>query len=885
MSMLKKNIIAFITLVFLSLNFACFADDNYRQFKLSTSRPISLNKISGSSEIILDGKLNEPQWESASICPWYYQNNTKISNSKAQVRLLLDERGFWFGFECPQNNPVVLEHKKRGSFIWEDDSVGVVIDPKYGGKDFFEFFVNAENDRASSKSGDDQWTRKWESAVFVNEGGWSCEIFIPFKTLGFTPNHGEPFGLNYWRHQPFKKVKTSFAKTYPIGITEPLLLKPANLAAENKGFIKINSISAAARSLQSTVSLDLDCSQIAQDKIDLIITDQYLGGFTSVSLSNITSSNKRLSTIKSLLNLQKPGIHRVIIKAYSDTQIIDSVQAIFYVSSLYHNNYGYSVLENQKIKLWWCEGTYKVGKDITAPSGRRKDILVEAAKNEYEPVQIIVTPQQLLEKVEVSMGKMPDGVSAEIRRCYYVKVDIPTDGFGSQDWYPDALLKVEPSMRLDQGRNHTFWITFHVTDKAQAGLKQVQFILKFNRKEIYKIPIKLKIFDFILPKETHIQTAYGVLVDEKWHGKLSPQQFDQVNRLYTEILAKHRIATRDPCSKDSIAINIDEKTDDVKIDFTVFDRDMAYVNDKLHLSAFRLPLGNPLPDKLGKYSYGTDGYKTLYKKVYGQIVDYVEAKGLLDKAYIYFIDEPQRSKFAETKEKLFFLQQTIPKLKNLVTIYNTPGPVPYFYDAIKSWVILQNRFLLQRATQRKEDGDHIWWYVCCAPVSPYPNFFIDSPAINHRIRWWMADKYNIEGDLYWAVTYYGRGKSRKDPWKDPMSYIPDEQAARFGNGDGYFLYPPTLTPPSGPLVKEPNPSIRLAMMREGIEDFEYLWLLRKLLPENNKISVSIVNSIVNSPRDFSDNPKQLYELRSKLAEIIEQLSTERVENGVVNELD
>jgi hypothetical protein len=64
---------------------------------------------------------------------------------------------------------------------------------------------------------------------------------------------------------------------------------------------------------------------------------------------------------------------------------------------------------------------------------------------------------------------------------------------------------------------------------------------------------------------------------------------------------------------------------------------------------------------------------------------------------------------------------------------------------------------------------------------------------------------------------YSTPAGRKQPW---------------GNGDGRFIYPPLAAAdahPSGPVLEGPVDSIRWEMLRDGIEDYEYLAMLRQLI--------------------------------------------------------
>jgi hypothetical protein len=111
----------------------------------------------------------------------------------------------------------------------------------------------------------------------------------------------------------------------------------------------------------------------------------------------------------------------------------------------------------------------------------------------------------------------------------------------------------------------------------------------------------------------------------------------------------------------------------------------------------------------------------------------------------------------------------------------------------------------------------------------------------------------------------------------------------WGNGDGMLLYPPVKEPPDQPVIKGPTNSIRWELLREGLEDREYFWLLKSLLDkakkqqttENRELLVNATTraktalegamGLVGSLTEFETNPAKLYAARLKVAEAIEEL--------------
>ena len=111
--------------------------------------------------------------------------------------------------------------------------------------------------------------------------------------------------------------------------------------------------------------------------------------------------------------------------------------------------------------------------------------------------------------------------------------------------------------------------------------------------------------------------------------------------------------------------------------------------------------------------------------------------------------------------------------------------------------------------------------------------------------------------------------------------------AFWGNGDGRFIYPPlaAATPSKSggkTVIAPPVPSIRWEMLREGIEDYEYLWLLRDLLAKQasklDQQQLSAMNdlldvpaSITESMTEFTTDSAPIYERRARIAAAIELL--------------
>jgi len=88
--------------------------------------------------------------------------------------------------------------------------------------------------------------------------------------------------------------------------------------------------------------------------------------------------------------------------------------------------------------------------------------------------------------------------------------------------------------------------------------------------------------------------------------------------------------------------------------------------------------------------------------------------------------------------------------------------------------------------------------------------------------WWQSWKYAITGFEYWWFNWWepNIGLSKEEPpWPEGSREEWNSRSFEWANGDGLLVYP-------GPRG-EPLPSIRLSVIRDAIEDWEALFILRR----------------------------------------------------------
>jgi hypothetical protein len=292
------------------------------------------------------------------------------------------------------------------------------------------------------------------------------------------------------------------------------------------------------------------------------------------------------------------------------------------------------------------------------------------------------------------------------------------------------------------------------------------------------------------------------------------------------------------------------------------------------------------------YTEDQPEYDILLGKYLKGIEAHLKEKGWLDKAYVYWFDEPAEKDYAFVMNGLQKLKKHAPGLRRMMTVQVEEALV----GGASLWCPLTPHLNMPLTESRRQAGDQFWWYVCTGPKAPYATLFTDKPGTEMRLWLWQTWQNNVGGILIWETVWwtsnaaYPDWKSPQNPYLDPMSWQSDYGTTPgtkipWGNGDGRFLYPPLSAAdgrPGGPVLDGPVDSIRLEMLRDGIEDYEYFVILKKLLAEKKaqlpparyaeyEKLLTVPKEISESLTKFTHDPTLMERHRDKLARAIMEL--------------
>jgi len=149
----------------------------------------------------VDGALEDAAWQGPPSFEMAYETNPG-DNTPAPVRtevwLAYDANHFYAAFRAHDPRPAEIRARWTDrDRAFQDDFVGVVLDPFNDEVRGFEFFANPlgvqmdlmQNDVTGSE--DDSWDALWFSAGRIDEQGYTVEIAIPISSLRFPRTAGE----------------------------------------------------------------------------------------------------------------------------------------------------------------------------------------------------------------------------------------------------------------------------------------------------------------------------------------------------------------------------------------------------------------------------------------------------------------------------------------------------------------------------------------------------------------------------------------------------------------------------------------------------------------------------------------------------------------------
>ncbi|ACC80083.1 DUF4091 domain-containing protein [Nostoc punctiforme] len=472
---------------------------------------------------------------------------------------------------------------------------------------------------------------------------------------------------------------------------------------------------------------------------------------------------------------------------------------------------------------------------------------IYAAKGEYESVQLVIkAPSSGLTNVNISVSDLLGSNNQIIPknnitlyREHYVYVSHsspnmrdnlnPPLGVG---WYPDGLipfldpvtqkppltgeLKAVP-FRLQSQYNQPIWVDVFVPRNAKSGEYTGKFIVTSDQGKA-ESKIVLKVWNFELPLKPSLKSSFPF-----WYNK---------TKIANEEMLKHKLMPKHINPQDQQGL-VQQGLASASLGYwSGADISTCKMNSLPSFEEFRKTAA----------SYQSDLF-----------------------LYNYTADEIDRcpSLFQQIKQWSRNLHSA--GVSNLVTMI----PTPELYDdgsgtgrsAVDIWAILPKMYeqAPDRIAKVLQKGDKVWSYNTLVQDEYSPKWQIDFQPINYRIQpGFISQSLGLTGILYWQVDLW-----TKDPWHDIQTYSKNN-GDNFP-GEGMLVYPGKQVGLQGVI-----PSMRLKWLRDGVEDYEYMEIIKKL--GSGTWALNIGRTVGKDWKNWTRDTNVLESVRSQLGAEIDKLS-------------
>jgi|GEM_PF-3739569 len=467
--------------------------------------------------------------------------------------------------------------------------------------------------------------------------------------------------------------------------------------------------------------------------------------------------------------------------------------------------------DTNDIVIWTESASRKVYPNQAVPStnNRTPHVALYAAANEYEPVQLVITPKKDIANVSVEVSDLigPSVIEKRhlsVSHVQQVQVDFPSGRFGKRGLHPDPLPPVG-LLNLQTNRHTTLWLTVHTPPDTKPGRYRGTIKLIGDR-FAQNIPVELTVWNFALPARPTMDTL--CLIRPQY---LREEAFESV---YKNV-ANHRmtgiVGTR-LAQKMRNAKSFNQPSVNQELDLLTNQLGFKYVAVPIvgwisHRGTHRWPDGLKWR---GQHLYFADEtnavlspeFKHEFEPALRQLVAYLEQQGALDRAMLWYQDEMSWDHAPTLRKSVAmarFIKSIEPRIKIVQSKYPHPDLLPY----TDIWCVHSDHYDVHTKAidNARRNGAQVWIYNNGIPI-------IDYPAMRNRMFPWMLWKRGISGSFsYWSVN----------EWQHPTWDAKHERLA----GSGLLLYPARKG------TNDPTPinSIRWELLREGLEDVEYLHLL------------------------------------------------------------
>ena len=462
--------------------------------------------------------------------------------------------------------------------------------------------------------------------------------------------------------------------------------------------------------------------------------------------------------------------------------------------------------------------------------------------------------------------------AVQLQWVRYIDIDRNSDGLPADELVAQAPNSIpDPfwegdSVAVKAHQAQPVWIEVAVPPDAAPGDYAGLLIVQVAQ-EGYSLPVALRVWDFEMPAERHLSVINWGVFPGQMYRESPAEDSDEYFRLYRDycaFLVKHRqtdvmgaIDWIAPTRDDAGGVTYDTSRLERQAE-TAFAAGMRQIH--LHavgektasildpVGRVAVPQGDPGPNRVRQLQ---------------ALEQMIQRRNWQHRFLVAITDEPfihHEESFAAAVELVHQAAPSVRVVEAVETEYL--GKL----DVCVPKLSHLNLWFPHFERMRQEQGGELWFYTCCHPVGRYPNRFLDQTLLQTRVLHWINYLYALQGYLHWGLNWYGTD--------DP--YSQEGISKDLPLGDRAILYPGQQG-----LIG----SLRFSAQRDGLQDFEYLWMLEDRLRaikqqtgqdafwlDPRQRPLELCRRVIWSFHDYTRDPGVLLETRRAVAEEIESLA-------------
>ncbi len=426
--------------------------------------------------------------------------------------------------------------------------------------------------------------------------------------------------------------------------------------------------------------------------------------------------------------------------------------------------------------------------------------------------------------------------------------------------YPDPLFPLEKEIRLEASRTETVWVSVFAPADARPGIYRATVEIDAGKQKL-RLPFQVEVFAATVPKEQKLWVTNWLWFERELMAKHYPQLKSDPDRYWRVLENIGRTMAEYKQNVVFVPVRTLAKAQladgAVQYDFGLVDR-WIEIFDKVGMA--RMIEGGHLSGRLG------GGYDSPYviptdlvengqivrkelpaddpraeqnlRQFLRQLRIHLKEKGWLSRYVQHVHDEPHGAEMPIYRRFVHIVSEELSGVPTLDAISLREDISSQEETTI--WVPKLGTFDegLDAIAAHKARGGQGWYYICLDPRGKYLNRFIDFPTLKVRLLPWLNYRYGLTGYLHWGGNF----------WTDrPFENVQPDWGGGFvlPAGDDAIVYP-------DPEHDAVFVSVRLEVMREGIEDYALLMESARRAPERtDALARTVIPAFTDYVRDVA----------------------------------